>query len=95
MLVKITSPSITGHCTGLGTVIEATDGQPLHGVSRAVITIDPREIIRAELEIACQSVEIHQAKASFWLAHPVTGDRREVKRIEFADGSVWEDTARG
>ncbi len=59
------------------------DGQPIHGVTGARITIKPDDIVRAELDIFVSRVGLYgDGKAYF--------DGREVRRIIYADGGEEE-----
>jgi hypothetical protein len=67
--------------------IEAADGTPLPAVESAVITLRGGEINRAELTIACFDLTA-EAEATMLICF--AGEPpRAVRRIEFADGTVW------
>jgi hypothetical protein len=85
-IVKIKTP--TELSSGFGTIITTHDDQPIHGVRRAVVTIDVNEVIKAHLDLYC-SFE-GEAVGTFFVIDPSTGERKQLKLIEFADGSSFE-----
>lgn len=87
MFVKIATPARVG----VGTIVSTQDGRLLEGVRAIDVRIRPNEVIRATLEIAGEFCG--EAQSDFVVLHPVTGDLRSVKRIEFADGTIWEPEA--
>lgn len=85
-IVKIKTPEEPS--SGIGSVITTHDDKPIHGVSRAVVTIDCKEVIRAELTINCAFQG--NAHGTFFGVDPSTGEKKLLKRVEFADGSSFE-----
>lgn len=71
------------------TDIFGPDGSgPLHGISAIDIRMRPGEVARATLEL-CEIATDIEAEATVLIRHPVLDDFRAVRRIEFADGTVW------
>jgi hypothetical protein len=74
--------------TGAGSEFTTESGEHIFGVKRAVVTIDPRELLSARLEIFCGFAGI--AEPQFMVVDPLSGKLKRVKRIEFHDGSSFE-----
>ncbi len=89
MIVRIETPSADIPTTGVGTKVTTMDGHPIKGVSSIDIRIRPNEATLATLGI--WGAFLGEAKAEFKISDPVTGDLKSVKRIEFTDGTVWND----
>jgi hypothetical protein len=85
--INIKTHGLTGHKTEISTA----SGTRLDGATRsAVITLDPKKVNTAVLELYCESVEV-DAMAEFRVKDPVLGgDAKRVKRIEFADGTIFD-----
>jgi hypothetical protein len=82
--VKADGPS------GNGTKITLANGEPIHGIRKAVISLEADKVNKVELEILCERVEVC-GDAVFYGFHPYLGGvRKLIKRIEFADGTVFE-----
>jgi hypothetical protein len=89
MMVKIETPNYSdGPNTGRGTKTTTDSGAPIEGIRNIVVRISANKAITAEIE--CFSSFKGDAVAEFYVTNPISGDLRKVKRIEFADGSVFE-----
>ncbi len=90
--VRIQTPIKPDEClsvTGVGTEITTVDGQPIYGVQRISLVIDPREAIKAEICLLLNRVSVPHADAVFYIEHPITGKIRCVRSIEFMDGETF------
>ena len=68
---------------------EIPEGKELKGVTSATVHYEPDDIVRADLKVFIAHEAI--AGSLYWFANdPETGEWKEVKRIEFADGSKFE-----
>lgn len=84
--INITAPGPNG----VGAeVFEASTGQEIKGVMRLSVEFAADDFTRAHAEIAASAVTVDGAVASFYVVDPATGDPKEVKRIEFEDGTSW------
>lgn len=70
-------------------ILDGETGTPIHGVTSVDIRIRPNEIITAELTIFCEKIET-PATARVMAVDPKAGGTKEVRRIEFVDGTVYE-----
>jgi hypothetical protein len=75
--------------TGRGTKIIREDGSEIHGVRKAVITLDHKQVSIADLEIVTATFR-GKAKPRFHVLDPLSGELKAVKRIEFEDGSEFK-----
>lgn len=83
-----TKSNASDYRAGTGVEISA-NGQSLSGIAAADIRIRPDEVVTADLEVALYDVSV--VAQPRWLAvNPETGFAEEVRRIEFANGDVWE-----
>lgn len=85
MKLKIDSPGPTG----FGTWFTTDEGVPLRGIRAADITIRVDAPTTARIELVGVAVKAEQVVTAFYVPDPTTGVSKEVRRIEFADGSVW------
>ena len=74
---------------GWGTKVFTASGAEIKEITRIKVEILPNTILRAELEIALMDFSI-EAEEQFKLHHPMTGVLKEIKSIQFADGTEWE-----
>jgi hypothetical protein len=78
-------------CSGINsndTKLTTEDGSPISGVRRAVIKMELNHAVIAELELY---TEFDVSAVAVWvMVDPLTGDRKLLRRIEFADGSTFE-----
>jgi hypothetical protein len=74
--------------SGRGTRITTDGGAEIHEVMDVVVRINACKIITAEMQLMVSLKAT--ATASFWMIHPISGQRQQIKRIEFADGSIFE-----
>lgn len=75
---------------GCKTVISASDGSPLQGVCRAVWEADAAG---TTLQLQFEVIETQlDAKPQFLVADPRTGELKEIAKITFADGAVFDVT---
>ena len=81
--------------TGIGTRFTTETGAPVHGVRSARIEIQPDKITKASLSVYLAQVEVSQAMPLFFLVDPVTGEEKQVLRVEFVDGSSFDAVPRG
>lgn len=75
--------------TGLvhGTSFLDDDGRKIEGVRSAKLTFEMGNVVKADLELVLVATDV-VAHARYMVAHPVSGELREVRSIEFADGEV-------
>lgn len=78
MHVKIISDG-----TPCGTKVETADGTAVKGLTEITFRAQINDINRAELHLACAGIEA-EAEATVHVAG------KEVRRIEYADGTVDE-----
>ena len=78
MNVRIQSGS-----TPFGTKVTTQDGSEIDGLSAVTVKIDVDDINRAELHLAIAEIEVEASARAY-----VGG--KEVRRIEYADGTVAE-----
>jgi hypothetical protein len=65
------------------------NGRSLKGIRKIDVHMEVGHIVTADLEIFS---EFHcEANGTFYAADPSDGVLKPVKRIEFRDGSYWED----
>ena len=76
----------------IGTSVTTAEGNPILGIRKATITLDARgvDVPVATLEIVSASLRVRGALPTFLVTDTKTGELKEVKRIEFADGTVFE-----
>lgn len=80
--------------SGGGTKVTLPSGEELKGVSEIDVHITPDDVIKARMSLFCTFNGV--ADPYLFVTHPVTGEVREVRQIEFIDGEVWSaDTAWG
>ena len=73
-----------------GTLItDAQTGAEIHGVTGMQITFMVDDVVRAQVDLCSVTIET-VAAAEFCVFDPGTGERKPVRRIEFADGSKWD-----
>lgn len=72
---------IISDATKQGTRVETADGQPIKGLTGITFRADINDINRAELHILCVGIDA-KADAKVYIG------QREVRRIEYADGTV-------
>lgn len=70
-------------------VTDAKTGADLGRMIRGIIIkVEPCDLVTAEVQMA---VQLSLTADASWLSgDPGTGEIKPVRRIEFADGSVWE-----
>jgi hypothetical protein len=74
--------------SGFGTEITDKAGNSLADcVRRLIVTIDAREVIRAEVDMFC-SFE-GTVPATFFAQDPISGQRKAVSSIRYTDGTEW------
>lgn len=78
--------------TSLGAKLTYEDGTEIHGIRKAVITLEPNSAIVAALELIFVSVDV-RALPKFYGKHPITGELKEVAYIQFVDGSTFGEPA--
>lgn len=86
--------TVSIQCNGpqaIGAKITTHEGHEVHGVRRAEIVLDASGAANvAKLEIVGASLAVAAALAEFHIIDPVSGGLKRVRRIEFADGTVFE-----
>lgn len=88
MIVRIETPGATSTTVGRGTKVTTSDGHEIKGVAAIDVRIRPNEPIEATLGI--WGAFLGEARATFKVLDPNTGELNAVKRIEFTDGTAWE-----
>lgn len=78
-----------GVSPGAGVSITDAGGEQIPGIESVLISIKPNDVVRAHLQI-CAIDLMTEAVPTFQIVHPKTGDLREVKRIEFANGEALD-----
>ncbi len=88
--VRIESPEPPegGYAIAQGTKVFSGD-QEIHGIRSMDVHYGCDEIITASMELMLFPGDVF-ARACFLMDDPQTGERKEVSRIEFADGSVFQ-----
>lgn len=87
--IKITN----GDGWGRNTIVtDAATGDPINGIYQLRLSMGLEGFTVARVEF--RSVEVQAtARAIFMVAHPETGEVKEVASIAFADGTSWADSA--
>lgn len=87
-----TSTSIKAPVAGRGTRVTDLHGVTIHGIRNTTIIIETGKPVTAALEIVADSFHPYGSPCGFVMAvNPDTGGYFDtVKRIEFADGSVFD-----
>lgn len=75
------------------TVLEDEHGNELRGVDGLMFSQLADQQPKAEIRFEVLSLSATGVPCTPVMQHPIKGDLRRVKRIEFADGSIWEDSA--
>lgn len=70
-----------------GVEILTRDGYPIHGIRKAVVTMEVGQLVRAELEMV--STFSGDATAVFMVIDPEVNVFKPVRKMEFADGTSW------
>lgn len=74
---------------GFKHAVKNEDGTDIHGVTKAVISVEAGRPARIDLTMIGEIVDV-SGEAGFILAHPISGESLAVKRIEFANGTVFD-----
>lgn len=64
------------------------DGAPIEGVCGVDMSCGPEGLMDVRLTLRSVVLDSVPGLIGFWVAHP-EGGGGEVKRIEWADGTVW------
>lgn len=89
MSITIRTKDNAGPKSCRGVEILSEDGRPVRGVYAVDIRIRPDEIVTADIEIA--AIDVSTVAEPRWLViNPATGSSEIVRRIEFANGDVWD-----
>ena len=90
-MIHIKTPVSSLPQIGQGTHVTTDDGRELRGISRVDVHIPCDGIIKADVVfvsvLSCHAL----ATPTYLVRHPESGVLTPVKRIEFADGSAWQD----
>ncbi len=70
-------------------VVDAETDQILKGVTGVDISIRPKNLPTAEIQLTAVEVVDIEAKAKFVMKHPYTGKMAEVRSILFADQTIF------
>jgi hypothetical protein len=92
MIVRIETPRAASGKTaasGHGTKVTTPEGHEIKGVAAIDVRIRPNEPIQATLGI--WSSFLGEGQAIFKILDPNTGELNAVRRIEFVDGTTWEN----
>lgn len=81
------SVTVKSDGTVSGTTI-TLEGVPLQGIRGLRFEHEATELPRIELDLCLAEVEVKGA-AVFYATDPVTGETKELQRLEFKDGSQW------
>jgi UV DNA damage repair endonuclease len=73
---------------GWGTKVFHSSGVEIKEITRIKVDIRADTILTAALEIALMDFSI-EAEEHFKLYHPMTGELKEIKSIQFADGTEF------
>jgi hypothetical protein len=77
--------------SGFGAQVHTTEGgHEVLGIARLSVEFSADDYARAYIEIVSGAVHIDNAVAEFSVAHPVTGEIKPVKRVEYEDGTSWD-----
>jgi len=88
MIVKIEPPSADCPHTGDFTKVSTVDGQLIHGIRSAEVRLAVHEPITAKIECFAGLGDV-TAEGTIFAVHPISGLLKEVRHVEFADGSCW------
>lgn len=69
-------------------VLDAVTGEELRGVAAVKFEHSALRSPSAELSVLCVGIDLTTG-GQFMVAHPVTGEVKRVKRIEFKDGTEF------
>lgn len=70
--------------------IRDAEGQTIHGLTAADISIRPGELVTAALTMEMHGPCNLEGRAKFYLHHPSSGHRVPIRSVTLEDGSVWE-----
>ena len=63
-------------------------------ISRSVSAVDirirPHALVMAHVSLLLSEVDLDGIKSIFTLSDPKTGIMKQVKKVEFTDGTIWE-----
>jgi hypothetical protein len=92
MFVNIsTAPTTNGLAPASnGTQVTTQDGTEIKGIRSATIKLEVNEPVTATFEVVSASF-VGQADACYQVSDPISGELKTVRRIEWADGSVFVD----
>jgi hypothetical protein len=83
--IRVTSDG-TSHRTK---ITNAETGDEIKGISRVKIEITHSDIVRATLDLVAPQIDT-RGKAEYRVSSPKTGELKKVRKIEFADGEIFE-----
>jgi hypothetical protein len=84
----VTIENDSGEATGTR-VIDGATGEQLRGVRKIQVDIEVDKPNRALIEMVMPRVNV-VARSTWMLAHPMTGQMKAVRSIEFIDGEKVE-----
>jgi hypothetical protein len=87
-IVRIKTPDQVS--SGMGTKVTNQDGAEIHGVKRVVVYIDAKEVTTTTVELSAYCAIEATTEGVFVMLDPLSGLKKQIKRIEFADGSGFE-----
>lgn len=70
--------------------IPENDSLEVKGIDRIDISITPDDAIKAEIQLHCNFEPI-TAQAHYYMINPKSGEREEIKSIEFQSGEKWNN----
>jgi hypothetical protein len=91
MHVNIDSPGPTSK----GTKITLPDGTELRGIRSAEIRLAVNEINEVDLHLIAVSFAVQAEVCSFYVSHPVSGEFKKIRRIDFEDGTEFSPEVNG
>lgn len=80
--IKITSDGVRTH------IVDAESGKEIPGIASAKIHFTPEGAVARLTMLSVETA--FEGKARFNMAHPETGEFQEIRKIEFADGTVFD-----
>ena len=67
------------------------NGHPLRGIREATIIFELGGVVEMVATMYVEEIDLSGVAMRFQCADPVSGEIKQVTRIEYADGSEWND----
>lgn len=86
----ITKEDCAGIAAGNIEVISDSGENLTASVCSIDIRIRPDSLIMADMSIWLKEFKLEGVAGCFSICHPETGEQKQIKSIQFTDGTIWE-----